>query len=199
MHVGHLRSTVIGDAIARILTFLGHKVIRQNHLGDWGTQFGMIIEWMIENHWADKTDHTISDLNTLYRNAKKRFNEDEDFASRARERVVKLQSGDVETGRIWKGLVDESVRYFQTIYDRLGVLLKPEDIRGESSYNADLNNVVEELDRAGVLTLSQGASVVFLEGFVDPEDKPLPMIVKKSDGGFFVCNHRHCRSTLSYQ
>lgn len=184
MHVGHLRSTVIGDASARILTALGHHVIRQNHLGDWGTQFGMIIEWMIENHWADKTDHTISELNALYRNAKQQFDASEDFAKRARERVVKLQSGDAQTRRIWQSLVDESVRYFQTVYERLGVLLTIDDVRGESSYNDDLTDALNALDQTGVLTESQGAKVVFLEGFVDPEDNPVPMIVQKSDGGF---------------
>lgn len=184
MHVGHLRSTVIGDAITRLLTFLGHKVIRQNHLGDWGTQFGMIIEWMLENNWQPDNRHTMAELNALYKNAKKKFDDDEDFTKRARKRVVALQSGDAQTRQLWQGLVDESVRYFQTIYDRLQVLLQPEDVRGESSYNDDLSDVIDALKNAGVLTESQGAMVAFLDGFVDPNGKPLPYIVRKSDGGY---------------
>jgi arginyl-tRNA synthetase len=184
MHVGHLRSTVIGDAIARILTFAGYTVARQSHLGDWGTQFGMLIEFMIEKNLLADRLTAMSDLTALYQNAKIAFDADAGFSDRARERVVKLQSGDIETLAIWQQLVDISVAYFEKIYQRLGVLLTPEDDCGESFYNPMLTGIVDELIRAGIAEKSQGALVIYLEGFVDREKNPLPMIIQKSDGGY---------------
>lgn len=179
MHVGHLRSTVIGDALAATLEFQGHEVIRQNHLGDWGTQFGLLIEHLVELGRAAPAD-----LNKAYRQAVRQFNDDSDFASRARERVVALQSGDAETLHIWRGLVQESRRDFVELYRRLDVRLSDEDFKGESSYNGDLADIVRELDDQGLLMTSDGARVVFLDEFVGREGRPLPLIVQKSDGGY---------------
>lgn len=184
MHVGHLRSTVIGDAIARLLTYLGHTVIRQNHLGDWGTQFGMIIQWMLEHEETLSASLTMQALNHLYKQAKQQFDADPEFAARAKQRVVALQSGEATTRALWQRLVTESIAYFQQVYERLGVLLQPQDVRGESSYNADLPRVITELEQANLLTHSDGAGVVFLEGYVDPNNQPVPMIVQKSDGSY---------------
>lgn len=184
MHVGHLRSTVIGDAIARVLAFQGQQVIRQNHLGDWGTQFGMLIEYLADTGWQQQADTQISDLNRLYQEAKRKFDDDTDFAQRARQRVVALQGGDEQTLALWRHLVEESKHHFNRVYGQLGVNLTDEDIRGESFYNDKLPGVVEQLDRAGLLKESQGAAVVYPEGFKDREGEPLPMIVRKSDGGY---------------
>lgn len=183
MHVGHLRSTIIGDSLARILAFLGHDVIRQNHLGDWGTQFGMLIQEIREKGTAKKTESNISDLNATYQAAKLHYDADPDFAKRARERVVLLQKGDQETVAVWQQLVSESQHYFNQIYQRLHVLLTDTDIKSESAYNPMLPGIVSELLASGLATHSEGAIVVFLEGFQDKEGKPLPMIIQKSDGG----------------
>ena len=182
MHVGHLRSTVIGDAIARVLAFQGHDVIRQNHVGDWGTQFGMLIEHLIETGQADQAD--LGDLTQLYKASKKRFDDEPDFAERAKQRVVVLQGGDKTTLALWRKLVEQSQVYFASIYERMGVLLEPSDIRGESFYNDKLPGVIDRLKQDGVLQNSQGAGVVFVEGFQDKDGNPLPMIVQKSDGGY---------------
>ncbi len=184
MHVGHLRSTIIGDAIARVLESLGHKVIRQNHLGDWGTQFGMLIEHLIDLGFDDGSQHSIADLNELYQAAKKKDDADAAFAERARQRVVKLQGGDEATLALWRSLIDESKRHFNAVYQRLGVGLSDDDVAGESFYNDRLADVVGDLDSADCLKESQGARVVFPEGFNDRDGNPLPMIVQKSDGGF---------------
>ncbi len=185
MHVGHLRSTVLGDALSRVLEAMGHRVIRRNHLGDWGTQFGMLIEHLIEGHGGTESSHLqISDLNALYQTAKQRFDNDEAFATRGRDRVVKLQSGDEQSHAIWRVLVDESMRHFTSIYQVLGVRLEPADAVGESAYNDALPGVVSELDAAGLLRESQGARVVFPAGFTDREGEPLPLIVQKGDGGY---------------
>lgn len=193
MHVGHLRSTIIGDAIARLLEYLGQTVIRQNHLGDWGTQFGMLIEYMNEqgvggdasgDASGDTSGGGIGDLNRLYQQAKQRFDSDPAFADRARQRVVALQSGDEATLALWRQLVEASKRHFNAAYQRLGVELHDADIRGESFYNDKLAGVVEALDRAGELKVSEGAAVVYPAGFSDREDHALPMIVRKSDGGY---------------
>jgi arginyl-tRNA synthetase len=193
MHIGHLRSTIIGDAIARVLSFLGHEVVRQNHLGDWGTQFGMIIERMIELGWTVASGvvsapggkaAAIADLNELYRDAKARFDGDESFAERARKRVVALQSGDEDTIAMWKALIEESKRHFEATYARLGVLLDEGDYCGESFYNPMLQGVAEELRAAGVAKDSDGALCVFPAGFKGPEGEPIPLIIRKSDGGF---------------
>jgi arginyl-tRNA synthetase len=184
MHVGHLRSTIIGDALVRVLAFQGHDVVRQNHLGDWGTQFGMLIEHLIDEGWDASGDHTISDLNALYQEAQGRFSSDEEFADRARRRVVSLQSGDEQTLAVWRGLVAESERHMQEVYDRLGVLLTPDDIRGESFYNPMLPGVVSDLEAKGLTVVDDGAVCVFPPGFTRRDGEPLPMIVRKSDGGF---------------
>ena len=185
MHIGHLRSTIIGDAFARILSFLGYDVIRQNHLGDWGTQFGMLIQYLIE-HTKDKElqERQISDLNFLYKESKKLFDEDSEFATRARQRVVLLQQGDTATLNFWNEIVNNSVQYFQKIYSDLGVLLTQDDVKGESFYNDFLKNIVDKLDALGLVKVSDGAKVVFLEGFETKEKKPLPFMIQKSDGGF---------------
>ena len=185
MHVGHLRSTVIGDALVRMLMFVGNTVVRENHVGDWGTPFGMLIEHLVdsgETHSANEL--SVGDLDSFYRSARKKFDESEPFQARARARVVLLQSGDKETLRLWKLLVAESTRYFQMIYRTLGVLLEGTDIMGESAYNALLPQVVERLGKLKMLTTSDGAEVVFAEGFVNRENQPLPLIIRKTDGGY---------------
>ncbi len=184
MHVGHLRSTIIGDSIARILEFLGHEVLRLNHVGDWGTQFGMLITYLKEVYpdaltQADALD--LGDLVTFYKKAKQRFDEDEAFQTVARQAVVKLQSGDRETVQAWELLCDQSRREFQTIYDRLGIRLNE---RGESFYNPFLADVVKDLQDLGLLVEDEGARCVFLEGFQNKAGNPLPLIIQKSDGGF---------------
>ncbi len=185
MHIGHLRSTILGDAIVRVLEKLNHRVIRQNHLGDWGTQFGMLIEHLIDQG-ADAGDDRarIGDLNAFYKQAKARFDSEPDFADRARRRVVLLQSGDEATLAYWRQLHAESYRHFREIYERLNVRLEQRDIRGESAYNDELPDVVRELELAGLLTESEGARVVYPEGFKDKEGNPLGMIVRKTDGGY---------------
>lgn len=183
MHVGHSRSAIIGDAIVRILSFLGNNVIRQNHLGDWGTQFGMLIEYLIETG-AHSQSHSVSDLDTLYKKSKQRFDDDAEFADKARARVVALQAGDPQTVAIWQQLVTESRQYIATVYEKLQVLLTDADVRGESSYNKMLPEVVAELEKLGLAENSLGATVVFLEGFLDANDKPFPLIIRKKDAGF---------------
>ncbi len=185
MHIGHLRSTIIGDAIGRTLAFQGHEVIRQNHLGDWGTQFGMLIEHLLDIKWdPNGGDHAISDLNALYQASKKHFDDDADFATRARQRVVALQSGDETTLTIWRGLIEESKRHFNAVYQALGVKLTDDDIRPESFYNDKLSAVVDALDDAKLLHESDGAAVVYPEGYKDRDGNQLGMIVRKRDGGF---------------
>jgi len=185
MHIGHLRSTIIGDAFARILSFLGYNVIPQNHLGDWGTQFGMLIQYLIE-HAKDKKlqERQISDLNFLYKESKKLFDEDLEFATRARQRVVLLQKGDPDTLNFWHDIVNNSVQYFQKIYSDLGVLLTQDDVKGESFYNDFLKSIVDKLDKLGLVEVSDGAKVIFLDGFETKDKKPLPFMIQKSDGGF---------------
>jgi arginyl-tRNA synthetase len=182
MHVGHLRSTVIGDAIARVLEFQGHEVVRQNHLGDWGTQFGMLIEHLLEQGTA--LEGNAIDLTACYRDASARDAADPAFAERARRRVVALQSGDPESRGTWSRLVAASAGHFQGIYDRLGVRLAADDIRGESFYNDRLAAVVADLRAIGLARESEGALCVFLDGFRTKEAEPLPLIVQKRDGGY---------------
>jgi arginyl-tRNA synthetase len=184
LHVGHLRSTVIGDSLARLLTFAGHDVIRQNHLGDWGTQFGMLLEYLIEERKGDDADVTISDLDALYRSANQRFTSDEEFANRARRRVVALQSGDPQTLEWWHRLIDESKRHLDRVYRRLSVLLTDDDYRGESFYNPTLPDVCEFLIDKGLAIEEQGALCAFPPGFTGREGRPLPIILRKSDGGY---------------
>ncbi|HZJ94361.1 MAG TPA: arginine--tRNA ligase [Thiopseudomonas sp.] len=182
MHVGHLRSTIIGDAVARVLEFLGHDVIRQNHVGDWGTQFGMLLAYLQENPSAKKTQ--LADLEEFYRQAKQRFDESSEFADYARSLVVKLQAGDPECLRLWQQFNDVSLSHCQELYDRLGVKLGMQDVRGESSYNDDLADIIEQLRKQDLLTEDAGAQCVFLDEFKNKEDKPLPLIVQKADGGY---------------
>ena len=182
MHVGHLRSTIIGDAVARVLEFLGHEVIRQNHVGDWGTQFGMLLAYLEENPVTAEAE--LSDLENFYRQAKQRFDESPEFADRARERVVQLQAGDAECLALWNRFNSISLGHCQAVYDRLGVSLSPADVRGESAYNDQLADVVDSLQQAGLLTDSEGARCVFLDEFKNSEGNPLPVIVQKAGGGY---------------
>ncbi|MDE3045102.1 MAG: arginine--tRNA ligase [Verrucomicrobiota bacterium] len=184
LHVGHLRSTIIGDCLARLFEFLGQEVVRLNHIGDWGTQFGMLITLMKEEapavlHGKEKTD--LEKLLTWYRASKKRFDEDSSFKKRAQLEVVKLQSGDPEAMHAWKIICDASRKGFQEIYDLLDVRIVE---RGESFYNPFLKEVVDELGHKGLITVSDGAKCVFLEGFKNREGDPLPLMVQKSDGGY---------------
>ena len=182
MHVGHLRSTIIGDAVARVLEFLGDEVIRQNHVGDWGTQFGMLLAYLEENPAAVETE--LSDLEQFYRAAKQRFDESADFAEHARALVVKLQAGDSECLRLWKRFNEISLSHCQKVYDRLNVKLTPDDVKGESAYNADLADIVSSLQAQGLLSESNGAQCVFLDEFKNAEGNPLPVIVQKAGGGY---------------
>jgi arginyl-tRNA synthetase len=190
MHVGHLRTTIIGDCLARVLGFLGADVIRQNHLGDWGTQFGMLIQYLEEHPDAvwhqDRPAGTssVSALATLYQAAKRAFDDDPAFADRSRARVVALQSGDPVTLERWREVVAESEKAFGEIYRRLGVLLTPQDSVGESFYQPMLDDTLAELADAGIAVESDGALVVFSTDVVGPEGDPVPLMVRKRDGGF---------------
>ena len=185
MHVGHLRSTIIGDSVTRTLAFQGHHVVRQNHVGDWGTQFGMLLAYMEElRAKGEEINKNLANLEVFYRAAKGRFDESETFANRARDLVVALQSGDQQCLTLWKEFKDISISHCQEAYERLGVSLRVEDVRGESAYNDDLAVVVEDLDSKGLLQESQGAKCVFLDNFKNKEGEPLPVIIKKKDGGF---------------
>jgi arginyl-tRNA synthetase len=185
MHVGHLRSTIIGDALVRVLEYVGHDVVRQNHLGDWGTPFGMLIEHLLSVGEAEAANElSVGDLGRFYQEARAEFDANPDFADRARRRVVALQAGDAQTLRLWKLLVDESSRYFTAVYGRLGVKLTPADQAGESMYNPMLADTMAELEERGLLVESDGALCVFPPGFTTREGNPLPLIVRKSDGGF---------------
>ena len=183
MHVGHLRSTVIGDALCKVLEFVGYDVIRQNHVGDWGTQYGMMIEQLLdEGITAQSLD--LQGLQLLYERSRKHFDADGAFADRSRLRVVALQSGDPETRTMWRHMVDVSLDDFDQVYALLGSALTRQDVVGESAYNDDLPHVVSDLDQQGLLTESDGALCAFLPGFQGRDGDPLPVIVRKSDGGF---------------
>ncbi|MFP1683714.1 arginine--tRNA ligase [Alloalcanivorax sp. C16-1] len=187
MHVGHLRSTIIGDAVVRTLDFLGHKVVPQNHVGDWGTQFGMLLAYLEERKDEDgdqALSRELSDLENFYRAAKRRFDESADFADRARALVVELQSGDDYCLKLWREFNQVSLSHCFAVYQRLGVRLGPDDVRGESAYNDDLPKVVADLDAAGLLTEDQGALCVFLDEFSNKDGDPLPVIVRKAGGGY---------------
>jgi arginyl-tRNA synthetase len=185
MHVGHLRSTVIGDALARMYRFAGHQVIARNHVGDWGTPFGMLIEHLLDLG-EDEAIATLSigDLDGFYREARAKFESSDAFKGRSRARVVALQSGDPETLRLWHVLVNESIAYFGEVYAKLDVTLTPNDVVGESYYNEMLADVVRDLDDAGLLVESDGALCVFPPGFVNRDGEPLPLIVQKRDEGY---------------
>ncbi|MEE1931493.1 arginine--tRNA ligase [Streptomyces sp. TRM 70351] len=195
MHVGHLRSTVIGDAIVRILEHRGEHVVRRHHIGDWGTQFGMLIQYLTEHpheldHASDTAGGTgggeaaMSRLNRLYKASRTRFDSDEEFKARARDRVVLLQAGDEETLALWHKIVDESKVYFQAVYEQLDVEVRDADVVGESAYNDDLQQVVKDLESSGVAVRSEGALCVFFDDVKGPDGNPTPLIVQKSNGGF---------------
>ena len=185
MHVGHLRTTCIGDALCRMLDFAGHRVTRENHLGDWGTPFGMLIEHLIDTGQGGAVGElSVGDLDLFYAQARQSFDADETFRERSRHRVVLLQSEDADTLRLWRLLVAESERHFDAVYDTLGVLLTDDDIRGESFYDPMLPDVVRDLDAAGLLEENDGARCVFPAGFENRDGLPLPLIVQKSDGGY---------------
>ncbi len=177
MHVGHLRSSIIGDTLATLLEFLGDEVIRQNHIGDWGTQFGMLIAHL-EELGTDGNTQELKDLEVFYKNAKVRFDESEDFANKARDYVVKIQSGDEHCLKLWQSFIDASLGHCEEVYEQLNVNLKKEDVRAESFYNDQLPQVIETLKEKGISTNSNGAECVFLG------DDETPIIVQKSDGGF---------------
>ncbi len=185
MHAGHVRTTIIGDAIGRLMADAGHDVIRENHVGDWGTPFGMLIEHLVDLGEEEGVGElSVGDLNGFYQGARAEFDASDPFKERSRARVVALQSGDPETLRLWRILVDESIRYFAGVYASLGVLLKPDDVVGESFYNPYLADVVTDLDAEGLLVESEGARCVFPAGYANREGEPLPLIVQKSDGGY---------------
>ncbi|ECB5274906.1 arginine--tRNA ligase [Salmonella enterica] len=184
MHVGHLRSTIIGDAAVRTLEFLGHHVIRANHVGDWGTQFGMLIAWLEKQQQENAGDMALADLEGFYRDAKKHYDEDEAFAERARNYVVKLQSGDTYFRKMWRKLVDITMTQNQITYDRLNVTLTRDDVMGESLYNPMLPGIVADLKAKGLAVESEGATVVFLDEFKNKEGDPMGVIIQKKDGGY---------------
>lgn len=184
MHVGHLRSTIIGDALARILAYVGHDVVRANHVGDWGTQFGMLTAYLVDSQATGETAHAIDDLEIFYRQAKIRFDEDLVFADRARDYVVRLQSGDPEVLALWHQFLDVSMAHCDAVYRTLGVSLTRADVRGESAYNDDLPHIVADLRAQGLLVESEGAQVVFLDAFKNPEGNPQAVIIQKKDGGY---------------
>ena len=187
MHVGHLRSTVIGDALARLLAWRGHEVVRQNHVGDWGTPFGMLLEHLVDVTGAAggaNDEASVGELGAFYKAARAKFDADPAFADRSRKRVVSLQGGDDETLALWERLVGVSRRYFEDVYAKLDVTLRSEDIKGESFYNPRLAPLCEELERDGKAVVSEGALCLFPPGFKTKEGAPLPLIVRKSDGGY---------------
>ncbi|MFZ9852897.1 MAG: arginine--tRNA ligase [Ilumatobacteraceae bacterium] len=185
MHVGHLRTTVIGDSLVRMLEFVGHDVIRENHIGDWGTPFGMLIEHLLDLGETEAAEHlSLGDLDGFYKQARAKFDADDTFKERSRARVVMLQGGDAETLRLWKLLVGLSTKHFNAVYERLGVLLVDDDLMGESAYNELLPQVITRLDALGLLQQSDGADVVFPPGYTNRDGDPLPLIVQKGTGGF---------------
>jgi arginyl-tRNA synthetase len=185
MHVGHLRTTIVGDAIARVLEFAGHRVIRDNHVGDWGTQFGMLIEYLLDvGEDSAEAGLLRTDPNAFYQAARRTFDADPAFADRARSRVVALQGGDPGTLKLWQELVDFSLEYLNRVYGRLGVTLTDDDIRGESFYNDMLADTAAVLEEKGIAVHSEGALCAFPAGFTGREGKPLPVIIRKSDGGY---------------
>src|SRR4051812_10165826 len=194
MHVGHLRTTVVGDALARTLEHLGHDVVRQNHIGDWGTPFGMLIEHLLDvGEDSAEAELLVTDPNAFYQAARVKFDLADkaepagsagDFNTRARTRVVLLQAGDPDTLALWQELVDLSKTYFNTVYSTLGITLTDLDLAGESTYNSVLGSLCDELEAAGIATMSDGALCVFLDGYTGREGKPVPLIIRKSDGGY---------------
>ena len=188
MHVGHLRSTIIGDALHRVLRFLGANVIAQNHVGDWGTQFGMLVAYLVEQQKIGNENIALADLEQFYRNAKVRFDEDAQFADTARQYVVKLQSGDSEVLKLWQYFVEISLQHAQNIYTRLNTLLTPENVRGESFYNNDLQSTVDELLAKKIARIDNGTKLVDLPNFPERDGKTPVFIVQKQDGGFLYAS-----------
>ncbi len=185
MHVGHLRSTVIGDSLVRMFDVLGHRVIRENHIGDWGRPFGMLIEHLLDlGEDVAAVGLTQGDLDGFYKQANAKFADSEEFQERARARVVLLQAGDAETHRLWQRLVEMSTAYFNEVYDKLGVLLTDDDLAGESMYQPMMARTVERLDEAGLLVEDDGAKVVFPPGYENRDGDPLPLIIQARTGGF---------------
>ena len=185
MHVGHLRTTVVGDALGRVLERLGHDVIRQNHIGDWGTPFGMLIEHLLDvGEGSAEAGLLETDPNAFYQAARSDFDRDPAFAARARARVVSLQAGDPDTMRLWGEVVELSKHYLDRVYDVMGVALTDADLYGESRYNAELADICDELEAKGIARISDGALCVFLDGYTGREGKPVPLIIRKSDGGY---------------
>ncbi|MFD7882841.1 arginine--tRNA ligase [Streptomyces bauhiniae] len=191
MHVGHLRSAVIGDAMVRLLEFTGENVVRRHHIGDWGTQFGMLIQYLDEHpHELDHKESEVSgeeamsNLDRLYKTARRLFDSDEEFKTRARRRVVDLQAGDPKTLAIWQKFVDESKIYFFSVFDKLDMEVRDPDIVGESGYNDMLAETCRLLEESGVAVRSEGALCVFFDDIKGPEGNPVPLIVQKSDGGY---------------
>jgi arginyl-tRNA synthetase len=185
MHVGHLRPCVIGDCLVRVLEFSGHRVIRQNHIGDWGTPFGMLIEHLLDlGGTGNAAELSVGELDVFYKAARKKFDDDPAFAERSRQRVVLLQGGDATTLGLWRALVDASKLHFEKVFARLGVTMTTADTRGESFYNAYLPKIAADLEARGVASIQEGALCVFPDGFKNREGAPLPVIVRKSDGGF---------------
>ncbi|MFC4699834.1 arginine--tRNA ligase [Glaciecola siphonariae] len=184
MHVGHLRSTIIGDAVVKVLEFLGHDVIRQNHMGDWGTQFGMLLAHLSDKLGESQASTALSDLEDFYREAKVRFDTEDGFADRAREYVVKLQSGDPQCLALWEEFIDVSISHSEEVYQKLNVSLTRKDVMGESAYNPDLPVLVKDLLDREIAVVDQGATLVFLPEMADKEGKPAVYIIQKSGGGF---------------
>lgn len=185
MHVGHLRSTIIGDSLVRMLELVGHKVVRENHIGDWGAPFGMLIEYLIDLGGAGAAnDRALGDLEQFYQAARAAYDKDPKFADRSRARVVLLQSGDAETMRLWDVLVNQSIDYFDEVFRRLGTKLTRDDVVGESFYNPVLPDVVRDLAKMGLLVESQGAQCVFPPGHNNRAGDPLPLIIQNSVGGY---------------
>jgi arginyl-tRNA synthetase len=185
MHVGHLRTTVVGDSVVRVLEYLGDKVIKANHIGDWGTQFGMLLEHLLDvGEDAANVQLAAGDINAFYQAAKAKFDADPSFAERSRRRVVALQAGDDETLRLWNKLVNDTKQYYNTVYARLGVLLTDADLAPESFYNSMLASVCDELQADGIAVISDGALCAFPPGFTGRDGSPLPLILRKSDGGY---------------
>ncbi|MFG6202311.1 arginine--tRNA ligase [Nonomuraea sp. JJY05] len=185
MHVGHLRTTIVGDSLARLHEHLGNTVIRQNHLGDWGTPFGMLIEHLLEiGEEAAVAQLEAGQGTEFYQAARAKFDSDDSFRQRARVRVTTLQSGDAETMRLWHVFMEATIRYFNKVYQLLGVTLTDADLAGESMYNPMLQKTCDDLEASGVAVISDGALCVFPPGFTGSDDKPLPLIIRKSDGGY---------------
>lgn len=184
MHVGHLRSTIIGDSLARVLRFVGYEVIPQNHVGDWGTQFGMLTAYMVDSELSGEVDIALADLEAFYKRSKQRFDEDPAFADRSRDYVVKLQSGEPRVRQLWKRFLEVSMNHCEDIYRALGVDLSRADVHGESAYNEDLDVVVTDLKTRGIAVTSEGAQVVFLNEYKNKEGEPAAFIIQKRDGGY---------------